>query len=76
MKALGAMNFPLSIDFIVPHKFVYAVSSFSLYSIRSLMSFFIPSLIKLLLSGELFSLYEYVRFLLFLLLLKSALSLW
>jgi hypothetical protein len=42
MKALSAMNFPLKIAFIVSRKFRYDVSSFSLNSIQSLISLFLP----------------------------------
>jgi hypothetical protein len=55
--------------------FGYDVSSFSLNLIKSLISF-ISSLTKLSLSKELLSFHEYVDFLLFVLLLKSSLSLW
>jgi hypothetical protein len=43
MNAFVAMNFPLNTAFIVFHKFGYNVSSFSLNSIKSLISFFISS---------------------------------
>ena len=42
--ALSAMNFPLSTAFIVSHRFEHVVSLFSLYSRKSLISFFISSL--------------------------------
>ena len=70
------MNFPLSTAFIVSHKFGYDVSTFSLNSRKSLISFFISSLTKLSLSRELFSFHEYVGFLMFLLLLKSSFNPW
>jgi hypothetical protein len=41
MKALSAMNFPLSTAFIVSQSFGYAVSSFSLISRKSLISLFL-----------------------------------
>jgi hypothetical protein len=44
MKALSAINFPLNIVFIVSHNFGYVVPLFSLYSRKSLISFFISSL--------------------------------
>jgi hypothetical protein len=47
VKALTAMNFPLSIASIVPATFGYIVPSFSLDSRKSLISFFISSLTKL-----------------------------
>jgi hypothetical protein len=56
------------------HKFGYVVSSFSLNSKKSLISFFISSLTKLSLSRALFSFHVYVGFLLLLLLLKTCLS--
>ena len=65
------MSFPLSTAFIVSHKFGYVVPSFSLNSIKSLISFFISTLIKLSLSREIFSFHQYVAFLLFLLLMSS-----
>jgi hypothetical protein len=48
-------------------KFWYVVTSFSLNSTMSLISFFISSLTKLSLSRVLFSLHVYVGFLLFML---------
>jgi hypothetical protein len=45
LEALRAMSFPLWTAFIVSHKFGYV--SFSLNSNKSLISFFISSLIKL-----------------------------
>ena len=72
LEALRAMSFPLSTAFIVSHKFGYVVPSFSLNSKKSLISFFISSLTKLLLSKELISFHVYVGFLLFLLLLKTS----
>ena len=47
LEALRAMNFHLRTAFIVSNKFGYTVSSFSLNSKRSLISFFISSLTKL-----------------------------
>jgi hypothetical protein len=41
MTAPSAMNFPLSIAFIVSHKFGYAMPSFSLNSRKSLISLFL-----------------------------------
>jgi hypothetical protein len=41
MKVLSVMNFPLSTAFIVCHRFVYVVHSFSLSSRKSLISSFI-----------------------------------
>jgi hypothetical protein len=70
------MSFPLSIAFIVFHKFGYVVSSFSLNSKMPLITFFISSLTKLSLSRVLFNFHAYVGFLLFFLLLKTSLSLW
>jgi hypothetical protein len=72
IKALSAMNFPLTAAFI---KFGYAVPSFSWNSRKFLISFFIPSLAEWSLSRELFSFDEFVGFLLFLLLLKSSFNL-
>jgi hypothetical protein len=72
MKIPIAINFPLSTAFIVSHMVGYHASSFSLNSIKSLISFFISSLTKLTLSRELFSFHAYVVFLLYLLLLKSS----
>ena len=71
LEALRAMSFPLSTAFIVSHRFGYVVSSFSLCSKKSLISFFISSLTKVSLSRILFSFHVYVGFLLFLLLLKT-----
>ena len=76
LEALGAMQFSLSTAFIMPHTVWYDVSSFSLNSKKSLISVFIFSLIKLLLSRVFFSFYVYVGFLLFLLEFKISLSLW
>ena len=59
---LQAMNFPLSIASIMSYKFAYDVSTFSLNSRKSLISFFISSLTKLLSSKELFSFHIYVGF--------------
>jgi hypothetical protein len=52
------------------------VASFSLNSKKSLISFFISSLIKLLLSRVLFNFHVYMGFVLFMLLLKIRFSLW
>ena len=41
LEALGAMGFPLSMAFIVSHKFKYVVASFSLNSKMSLISLFL-----------------------------------
>lgn len=70
------LSFPVSTAFIVSQKFRYVVPSFSLNSKKSLISFFMFSLTKLSLSRVLFSFHVYVGFLLFLLLLKTSLSLW
>jgi hypothetical protein len=59
MKALSTMNFPPNTAFTVSHKFGYNVLSFSLNSMKSLISLLISSLTKLSLSRELFSFYEY-----------------
>jgi hypothetical protein len=75
LEALRAMRFPLSTAFTVSHKFWYHVPSFSLNSKKSLISFFISTLMKLSLSRALFSFHLYVVFLLLLLLLKTSLSL-
>ena len=45
LEALIAMSFPLSTAFIASHRFGYVVFSFSLNSIKSLISFFFSSLI-------------------------------
>jgi hypothetical protein len=73
LKALRALSSPLSTVFIVSHKFGYVITSFSLNSKKSLISFFIYSLTKLSLSRALFNFHVYVGFLLFLLLLKTSL---
>ena len=65
LEALRAMSFPLRNAFIVSHKFWYVVSSFSLNSKKSLISFFISSLTKLSWIRVLFSFHVYVCFLLF-----------
>ena len=70
MKALSAMNFPLNTAFIVSYRFGNDVSSFSLNSIKALISFFISFLTNL------FSFHDYEGFLLFLLLSKSSFSPW
>jgi hypothetical protein len=79
-EELQEMSFPLRTAFFVSHKFGYAVASFSLYSKKSLIYFFIFSLTKSSLSRVLFSfhvyIYIYVGFLLFMLFLKISLSLW
>jgi hypothetical protein len=49
-EALRAMSFLLRTAFIVSHKFGYVVTSFSLNSEKSLISFFISSLTKFSLS--------------------------
>jgi hypothetical protein len=70
MEALNAMNFPLGTAFIMFHKFGYIMPSFSLISRKPLISFF-----SLYWPRdhwvELFSFYECIVFLVFLLLLKS-----
>jgi hypothetical protein len=66
------MSFSLRTAFNVSHKFGYVVSSFSLNSKKSLISFFISFLTKLL-SGVMFSFHKNVGFLLFMLLLKISL---
>jgi hypothetical protein len=70
------MDFPLRNGFMVSHKFGYVVPSFSLNSKKSLISFFISSLNKLLLNRMLFCFHVNVRLLLFVLLLKISLSPW
>jgi hypothetical protein len=70
------MSFPLRTVFIVSHKFGYVVASFSLNSIKSLISLFISSLTKVSLSRVLFISHVTVYFLLFMLLLKISLSPW
>jgi hypothetical protein len=62
MKALSAMYFFLSTAFIVSHKFVYILPSFSLNLKKSLISLFLhwPSY-----HWQLFSFHGYVGFLLF-----------
>jgi hypothetical protein len=65
LEALRAMSFPLTNAFIVSHKFGYVVASFSLNSKKSLISFFISSLIKISLSRVLFSFHVNVDFLIF-----------
>jgi hypothetical protein len=54
MKILTSMYLPLNTAFIVFHKFGYIVPSFLLHSRKSLISFFISSLIKLSWNKELF----------------------
>jgi hypothetical protein len=74
------MSFPLSTAFIVSHKFGYTVTSFSLNSKMSLISFFIPSLKSYhcveYCSDSTFMWGFYCLLLFFLLLLKTSLSLW
>jgi hypothetical protein len=76
LEALRAMSFPLRTAFIVFHKFGFVMASFSLNSKKSLPSFFISSLTKVLLSRVFFSFQVNVGFLLFMFLLKISLSLW
>ena len=76
LEALRAMSFPLRNAFIVSHRFVYVVASFSLNSKKSLISFFIPSLTKVSLRRVLFSFHVTVGFPLFMLLLKISLRPW
>jgi hypothetical protein len=70
------MNFPRSSTLIVSHKFGYVVISFSLNSRKSLISFFLSSLMQRLMNGELFNFHACVGFLVFLLLLKSSFNPW
>ena len=65
MKALSAMNFPLSTPFILSHKFWYVVDSCSLTSKKSLT---ISSYTVVIQQR---AIHEFVGFLLFLLLLYS-----
>ena len=58
------------------HRFGYVVASFSLNSKKFLISFFISSLTKVLLSSVLLRFYVNLGFLLFMLLLKISLSPW
>jgi hypothetical protein len=58
------------------HKFGYVVASCSLNCKESLISFFISSLTKESLSRVFFSVHVYLGFLLFMLFLKTSLSLW
>jgi hypothetical protein len=76
LRALRAMSFPLRTAFILFYKSGYVVASFSLNSKKSLNAFIISSLTKISLSRVLFSFHMYVDFLLFMLLLKTSLSLW
>ena len=76
LEALRSMSFPLRNAFIVSHKFGHVVASFSLNSKKSLIYFFIPSLIKVSLIRVLLSFHVNVGFLLFMLLLKFSLSPW
>jgi hypothetical protein len=76
LEELRDMRFPLSITFIVSHKFVYVLPSFPLNCKKSLIFFFIFYLTKLSLTRALISFNVYVDFLLFLLLLNSILSSW
>jgi len=73
LEALRAISFPLRNAFIVYHEFGYVVASFSLNFKKSLISFFIPSMIKVSLRRVLFSFHVNVGFLLCILLLKIAL---
>jgi hypothetical protein len=73
---LNDVNFPISTTLIVYHKFGCVVHSFSLNSRKSLILFFLSSLSQWSLSKKLFSIYEYVGFLLLLLLLKFNCNLW
>jgi hypothetical protein len=70
-EAQRPVIYPLRNAFIVFHKFGYVVASFSLNSKKPLISFFIPSLRRVL-----FSFHVNVGFLLFMLLLKISLSPW
>lgn len=74
MKSLSVTNFSLSTAFIVSHKSVYVVPSFSLNSIKPLIYFFISSLTQWSLNIELFSYHEFVGFLLFLFLLMPRIN--
>ena len=74
LETLRTMSFWFWTAFILSHKFGYIVASFSLNFKKS--NFFITSLIKLSLSGVLFSFHVYVGCLLFMLLLKISLSPW
>jgi len=76
LEALWAMSFPLRTTFIVSHKFGYVVASFSLKFKKSLISFFISFLSKVLLSRVLFSVHVNVGFLWVMPLLKTSLTLW
>jgi hypothetical protein len=76
LEALSTMSFPLRNAFIVFHRFWYAVASFSLNSKIFSISFFIPSLTKVLLRRVLFSFQMNVGFPLFMLLLKISLRPW
>jgi hypothetical protein len=69
------MHFPHTTAFIESYKFGYVVPLFSLNS-KKVFNFFLYFFVtKILFSRELFSFHGYVVFLLFLLLLKSNLSL-
>ena len=63
LEALRAMSFPLRTAFIVSHKCGYVVTSFSLNSKKSLISFFLYFLTKVSLSRVLFSFHVNVGFL-------------
>ena len=76
LEALRMMSLPLSTAFIVSHEFANLEPSFSLNSKKSLISFFISFLTKLLLSRELFSFHMYLGFLLLLFFLKTSLNPW
>ena len=69
--APSAMNFLLSTAFIVSHRFGYVVSSFSLNSRKTLISFLIFSLTQGWLSSWLFTFHKFVGFLGVVLLLNS-----
>ena len=75
LQALRAMCFPISTAFIVSHKFGYVVTSFSLNSKKSFISFLISSLTRLSLSKALFNFHVYVG-ILSLLSLKTSFSPW
>jgi hypothetical protein len=69
------MNFHLNITFIVPYYFEFVLSTFSLNSRKSLVSFFITPLIMLSLCRDLSSFHMHVGFLLSLL-FKTSLKPW
>jgi hypothetical protein len=76
LEALRGSDFLLCTAFIVSHKLGYIMASFSLSSIKYLISFFISTLTKLSLSRVLFIFPVYDGFLLFMLLLKISLNPW